>query len=101
MPLAVSDNDDAAIPVEGFLNGLYRPGSADQERHDVARENDDVLERQQGIASSVRFIARHKLVLNRSIVACNNITVYADQPLKRGTDDLQAGEIHLSVCRRR
>jgi hypothetical protein len=89
--IAVSDNDDAAIPVEGFLNGLDRPRSADQERHDVARENDDVLERQQGIASSVRFIARHKLVLNRSIVACNNITVYADQPLKRGTDDLQAG----------
>ena len=58
--IAVSNDNNTAVPVQGLFDGLDRARSSDQEGDDIPRKYDDILERQKWIASSVRFIARHK-----------------------------------------
>ena len=40
-------DDEPAIRGQGLIEGTNRPRTSDKERHDIARENDDVLEGQE------------------------------------------------------
>ena len=45
--IAVSGHDKPPVRGQGVIDGAYRPGTPDEQGYDVAREDDDIFQRQE------------------------------------------------------